>query len=472
MVLLLTIYSLCGPYLRGSETAGSVQKRVYVLPIRDDIMPPMVYLVRRGVKEAMEAKADLLVLDMDTNGGRVDTTREIITILNQFKGDTVTYVNKDAFSAGAYIAVATKKIYMAPESVIGAAAPVILSPGGDGIQAVPDTYEKKMTSAVKAMVRTSAEKNGYNIAVVEAMIDKTKGLIRTNVVNGVTNGVVIAKEGEILTLTNTEAERPYGDPPKPLISSGTIETIDRLLAKLGYGDAVRKDIKPTGVERLAMWINMISPLLLIVGIAGIYIEFKTPGFGLPGIIGIIAFALYFFGGYIAGLSGLEWIAVFLLGLALVALELLVFPGTVALALVGAVLMLVALVMAMVDVYPGMPALPSFKMLKLPLGDLFIAFVGGAMAVWVLSRWLPRTPIYGKLVSRTVSGTSTVAELEQKRKMRVGLTGVAVSSLRPGGKAQFGDEILDVITQGEMIDKGRRVKIVGHSGTEAVVEAAV
>src|SRR5439155_8857547 len=136
-VLLLTISSLCGFGLRGSESASSGQKKVYVLPVRDDIMPPLVYLVRRGVKQAMEAKADLLVLDMDTNGGRVDTTREIISILNQFQGDTVTYVNKDAFSAGAFIAVATKKIYMAPESVIGAAAPVILSPGGDGIQAVP-----------------------------------------------------------------------------------------------------------------------------------------------------------------------------------------------------------------------------------------------------------------------------------------------------------------------------------------------
>ena len=89
-------------------------KKVYVLPIRDDIMPPLVYLVRRGVKEAMEAEADLLVLDMETNGGRVDTTREIIGILEQFKGDTVTFVNKDAFSAGAFIAVATRKIYMAP----------------------------------------------------------------------------------------------------------------------------------------------------------------------------------------------------------------------------------------------------------------------------------------------------------------------------------------------------------------------
>src|SRR2546423_12756026 len=98
--LLATISSLCGFDLRGSESAGFGQKKVYVLPVRDDIMPPLVYLVRRGVKQAMEAKADLLVLDMDTNGGRVDTTREIISILNQFKGDTVTYVNKDAFSAG------------------------------------------------------------------------------------------------------------------------------------------------------------------------------------------------------------------------------------------------------------------------------------------------------------------------------------------------------------------------------------
>src|SRR5438105_6179123 len=221
--LLATISTLCGFDLRGSETAGSGQRKVYVLPVRDDIMPPLVYLVRRGVKEAMEAKADLLVLDMKTNGGRVDTTREIIEILEQFKGDTVTFVNKDAFSAGAFISVATKRIYMAPGSVIGAAAPIMLSPGGDGVEKISDTYEKKMTSAVRAMVRTSAEKNGYNIAVVEAMIDKTKGLT--------IDGQVIAKEGEILTLTNTEAEKNYGNPPKPLLSSGTVESLDALLAK-------------------------------------------------------------------------------------------------------------------------------------------------------------------------------------------------------------------------------------------------
>src|SRR6266496_2597860 len=112
-----------------SPEAPAASKTAFVLPIREDIMPPLVYLVRRGVKEAMQAKADLLVLDMKTNGGRVDTTRKIIEILGQFKGDTITYVNNDAFSAGAFISVSTRKIYMAPGSVIGAAAPIVLSPG-------------------------------------------------------------------------------------------------------------------------------------------------------------------------------------------------------------------------------------------------------------------------------------------------------------------------------------------------------
>src|SRR5439155_6392086 len=368
--LLATISSLCGFDLRGSDSAGSGQKKVYVLPIRDKIASPMVYLVRRGGKEGMEAKADLLIIDMDTNGGRVDATEEIMEIINKFKGHTVTYVNHKAFSAGAFISIATQKIFMAPQSVIGAAAPIMLVPGG-APQDMPETMQAKMNSALRALLRTSAEKNGYNVEVVEAMIDKSKEL---NI-----DGKVLNEKGQILTLTNTEAERPYGDPPKPLLSSGTVGSIEELLQKLGYANASRVDIRPSGAEKLAMWLNLISPLLLIIGIAGIYIEIKTPGFGLPGIIGIAAFALYFFGGYIAGLSGLEWIAVFLLGLALVALELFVFPGTVALGLAGAVMMLVSVVMAMVDVYPGMPAIPSLKKLELPLRDLFIAFLGGAAA---------------------------------------------------------------------------------------------
>jgi membrane-bound serine protease (ClpP class) len=460
-LLLLAVVSGGGLDLRSDESAATGTRKVYILPIRDEFNTQMVYLVRRGVKEAIEAKAELLVLDMDTNGGSVPALLEIIDSIGRFKGKTATYVNRKAFSAGALLSFATQTISMAPESVIGAAAPVMMAPGGTGVEAMPDTMEVKSASAISALMRVSAEKNGHNVEVVDAMVKKTKELK--------IDGKVLNEKGQILTLTNTEAEREYGDPPKPLLSSGTVENLDELLKKLGYTNAARVNIQPTGAEQVAMWINMISPLLLIIGIAGIYIEFKTPGFGLPGIVGIAAFALYFLGGYIAGLSGLEWIAVFVVGLALLALELFVFPGTTALGLIGTALMLVALVMAMVDVYPGMPALPTFKMLELPLRDLFIAFLGGAVIVVVLSRWLPKTSFYGKLVSQAASGVTTVAKLERQQMSRLGQVGVAISELRPGGKAQFGNEILDVISQGELIEKSQRVKIIGHSGTEAVVE---
>ena len=435
---------------------------VYVVPIREDIMPPLKYLVRRGVKEAMEAKADVLILDMETNGGRVDTTEEIIEIINQFPGRTVTYINNKAFSAGAFIAVATQEIYMAPQSVIGAAAPVMMAPGG-GMEGMPESYEAKMTSAVRALVRTSAEKNGHNVEVVDAMVDRNKELK--------IGDTVISEKGELLTLTNIEAEQEYGEPPRPLLSLGTVEDMEDLLEHLGLEDAQVVAVESTGAEKLASWLTTISPLLLMVGMVGVYIELKTPGFGIPGIVGIVAFALYFLGGYIAGLSGLEWIVIFGIGLTLLILELFVFPGTLFLGLGGAALMLVALVMAMVDWYPGMPSIPSFNQFQEPLLDVLLASAIAIVIMMSLSRFILKTPIFRGLVSQTASGVTTVQRVAQEQITRLGETGICISALRPGGKAQFGAEVLDVISQGEMIPKGAKVRIIRFSGREPVVEQA-
>ena len=459
---LALIISLLGLlWVQTDLLAEQAPLRVFIIPIRNDIEPPLVYLVRRGVKEAMEAKADLIVFDMKTNGGRIDTTEEIIEIINNFKGKTVTYVNDRAFSAGSFISVATKKIYMAPESVIGAAAPIMMSPGGGGVQDLPSTVEVKMTSAVRAEVRGVAEKNGYNVDVVEAMIDKNKELI--------IDGKTLNKKGDILTLTDTEAATEYGNPPKPLLSSGTVDTLDDLLDKLGYGHALRTVIKPSGAEKLGTWINAISPFLLIIGIIGIYIEIKTPGVILPGVIAVLAFLLYFLGGYVAGLSGMEWVIVFVIGLALVLSELFVHPGTVLPGIAGICLILVALIMAMVDIYPGTPSMPTLPQMRLPLENLMIALISSLVIMALLARILPKTSIYRTLVSQSASGVTSVMEKEQQQTSRIGQTGVAISNLRPGGKAQFGHEIIDVITQGEMISKGQSVRIIGNSGTDAIVE---
>lgn len=464
LLVVLAWFAASSPRSDGAVPSSNSTPTVVVLPIRTEISSPLVYLVRRGVKMAIEQRAEALILDMDTNGGELATTEEIIRILNQFSGRKITYVNQKAFSAGTFIAVATQQIYMAPQSVIGAAAPMLMIPGG-GPAEMPQTVEAKMTSGVRALVRANAEKNGYNVDVIEAMIDKNKELE--------IDGDILNEKGQILTLTNVQAEKQYGQPPKPLLSSGTVESLDRLLTDLGYGTARRIDLQPTGVEKIGFWLKTLSPLLLLIGAVGIYIEFKTPGFGLPGIIGISAFVLYFLGGYVAGLSGVEWIAVFAIGLILLALEFFVFPGTAILGLAGAACMFVAIVMAMVDVYPSTPGMPFSWRFQVPveaiLLNLSIAMIGSLVAFYLLSFVLPKTSLYGNLVSHTVSGESSVLAQEEKQRNRQGETGVALSVLRPGGKAQFGNEILDVISQGEMIEKGKRVRIVGHSGSEAVVD---
>ena len=440
--------------------AAEAPKRVYVIPIRQEIDSPLVYVVRRGVKDAMAAKADLIVLDMKTLGGRLDTTQDIIDILGNFKGATVTYVDTQAFSAGSFIAVSTQHIYMAPQSVIGAAAPVTLALGG-GTQDLPSTVETKETSAVKAMVRTQAEKNGYRTNVTDAMIDKNTELV--------VDGKTLKARGDLLTLTDSEGSALYGDPPAPLLSSGTVDSLDDLLKKLGYADAERVNITPTGAEKLGSWINDVGTILLIIGVLGIYLEFKTPGVILPGIIGVLAFLLYFFGGYVAGFSGMEWVLVFIVGLALLISEVFVHPGTILPGVVGLMLIFIALVMAMADVYPGMPALPTMPQLTLPLTNLVIALGVSLILMLALARILPKTSVYRVLVSQGASGETGVVARQKLQTSRVGHQGVAISNLRPGGKAQFGEDIVDVVTQGDMIAKGQKVRIIGSSGAESVVE---
>ena len=435
---------------------------VFVIPVREDVDSPLAYLIRRGVKEAMAANAEVLILDMETNGGRVDVTEEIIQILNQFKGRTITFVNRKAFSAGAFIAVATSQIYMAPQSVIGAATPIMIAPGG-GVEKLPDSVEAKMTSGISAMIRATAEKNGHNTEVVEAMIDRNKEFIL--------DGVTINEKGRILTLTNLEAEKSYGNPLKPLLSLGTMPTLEALLKHLGLNSAQVTHVKPTGAETIASWLAKISPFLLIAGIIGVYLEFKTPGFGAPGIVGVCAFALYFLGGYVAGLSGLEWIIFFLLGLTIFGLEVFLFPGTVFLAVVGGALMFLSLLMGWVDYYPGMPRIPNAVQLRLPLFNLTVGFTIAGIVAFFLSRYFPKSRLYRQMVLTATSGNCSVTKIGPQQLIEKGLEGLTISDLRPGGRAQFGDQLMDVLTQGELISKGVRVRVLHHSnGRPVVVEA--
>ena len=434
---------------------------VVVIPVQGEVSKAMFYFLRRAQKSAESAGASAIILDMNTYGGRLDSAEQITNLLNHATIPTYTFINSNAGSAGALIALATRHIYMAPVSAIGAAAPV-QSSGED----LPETARDKTISYWAALIRGSATRNGHNPDVGEAFMNKEKEVkIGDRVIN---------PKGTLLTLNAQEATaRTDG---KPLLAEAIVNSVEELVKQAELkGNVVR--IKPTGFERLAIWITALAPLLLLGGMIGLYLEFKMPGTGAAGIFAGVCFALFFLGHYFAGLAGWEVAALFVIGVCLVLAEILIFAhSTILVGMIGVFLMLASLLWAMIDRYPGQRFLPSGEMLRIPILNLFIAIIATGAAVAVLARFLPRTSVYRRFVlsADIPSGPSLSAEPRHfgpPAEVRPGSEGTAVTTLRPSGKARFGEHIVDVVTEGEFIAAENPVSVVSTDGMRVVVKAA-
>jgi membrane-bound serine protease (ClpP class) len=433
---------------------------VVVVPLRGEVAPSLLTFLRRAVKTAENNEASAIIFNMNTYGGRLDTAADIVNALNQTKIPTYTFINMNAGSAGALIAVATRHIYMAPVSAIGAAAPVLLT-GED----LPATAKEKTISYWSALIRGSASKNGHNPDVAEAFMNRDKEVK--------IGDRVVHPKGTILSLNAQEAiERING---KPLFAEGVADSIADLTKKAGLGGNV-VTIEPTGFEQIAFWITALAPLLLLVGILGAYLEFKIPGVTWPGVISAICFALFFLGHYLAGLAGWEVVALFVLGMVLVLIEILFFAHTtIVFGVLGVFLMLASLLWAMIDRYPGQNFFPTGKMLAMPLLNMFIAIVGSFIIIALLARYLPRTSIYRRfaLMDSNPPGPSLAGMPRQfatALALAPGTQGTAITVLRPSGKARFADRVIDVVTEGEFIAPQTPVTVIQTDGMRVVVKS--
>ena len=426
---------------------------VIVVPIRTEISSAQFFFLRRALKDAERQHASAIVLDMDTYGGEVKSAIDSMDALMKTQVPTFTFINNKAISAGSMIALATQQIYMTSTAVIGAAAPV--QAGGEDLA---KTMADKAVSMLSAKVRAASQKNGHNAEIAEAFINKEKEIK--------IGDVLIHKGDSLLTLSAEEAAKSYDG--RPLLAAGIVGTIEELLQRAGLSGTVER-VEPSGFEQLAFWITALSPLLLLGGIIGSYIEFKTPGFGVPGIIGLVCFGLFFAGHFVAGLAGWEVVACFAIGVALVAGELFLHPGTVIPGLVGALMMFGALVWAMIDRYPSQPLWPTEEMLLRPTINVGIAILGSGALIAILVRYLPASPLYRRiaLVSALPSGDASIAE--SARGIHSGMTGSVKTTLRPSGKADFGGHVFDVVSEGSFIEVGATVRVVLVEGARVVVE---
>lgn len=429
---------------------------VYIIPIKKMIEPALLYVVRRGMDEAVRNDADAILLHMDTTGGRVDSAVAVVGALGHSEIPVYTFVEKEAISAGAMIALSTSRIYMKPGSVIGDITPISMGMTG-GVQDLPEAEKEKMTSYVAAHVRSAAEQGGHDPDLAEAMVRRS--------IEYKIGDTVISKEGTVLTLTSTEACQPVGEDQRPLLSAGTVESIDEMLEIIGLSGAQQVVMEVTAAERVARFIASIAPLLLMIGLGGLWLEFKTPGFGVFGIAGMVCLLLFFFGHHIAGLAGMEDVLIFILGVTLLAIEIFVTPGFGVMGISGVLLIFISFISAMSERLPGSwrPIEFSIETFSLPLMKVTLSFVGSVALVAVAGRFLPQTKMFKSLTLNEV-----IPDAEEEGDL-LGMEGFAHSDLRPGGTAYFGERKIDVVSSGEYISRQSPVRIVAVHGNRIVVE---
>jgi len=437
----------------------------YVIHIDGPIENALLYVLRRGIREAGENKARAIVFVMDTPGGRLDAADEIVRLLLALKVPTYTLVKNHAFSAGAIIALATDHIYMAPGSVIGDAMPILMTPFG-GVQEMPKAIEEKMASGVSALIRSAAQQKGHDPLLAEAMVRRdAEYKIGDKIIN---------PNSRLLTLTNIEAAQTVEKDGvrRPLLSRGTVGSVDELLKLVGRSHTRQLTFRVTTAERVARHIEAISMILLAIGLLGIYIEFKTPGFGLPGIVGIACLIVFFWGHHIAGLAGMEDVLLFFIGVILVILEVFFFPGFGLIGVLGIAIMALAAFSAMTPPMPEFSAQGlSHWSLKMPLLKFASALTMAGVALYLLAPRLSTSKLLSPLVLRTENSRTQGYTAGDADGRMVGARGKALSDLRPSGLGEFGAHRLDVVTRGEFLEVGAPLCIVEIHGQRIVVKKA-
>lgn len=488
---------------------------VYRLKIGSEINNVLTMHVARVISMAEKDGAKLLVVELNTPGGEIGGMMKICDSLVSTKIPTVAWINKDAASAGAMITYACRHIVMAPGASFGACVPVMILPvPGEGPKVLPE----KWISYTRGQITSLAAANGHDTDIAEAMVDEAKEIkvsekidkARRQRLLGILDGWEDASDeekeefqwhldssGELSKARRTTLKKHLAEDAY-VIEKGKVLTLDTdkaflLKVAIGKADSMgdifklreiqdlnlgQPEIRSVGLswsESAAKFLSsmLIRGLLLIGAFIGISTELKVPGFGFPGILGITCLVLLFFGSYAAGAAQWTDLILFGLGVALLMLELFVIPGFGFVGVTG-ILLIVASIFMMLLKSPG-PYLPaSREEIVRVIKWMSLSLVISAFAIYLLSKIItPRTPLFGRLVlgdaETAKAGYTAGAGVAATAAGLVGKVGEARSMLRPAGKAVFEGKLVDVVTQGDMIEKGSRIEIVEVKGNRIVVQ---
>lgn len=422
--------------------AGAVPK-VFVAPIQGEIDAGVAAFVQRAVDEAEQAGACALILPMNTLGGRVDAAIAIRDALIETELRTIAFVDPRAISAGALIALAAGQIVMAEGATLGAAAPVHAGPEG------AEPAGEKAVSYVRKEFRSTAERRGRPPELAEAMVDQ----------DVVVEGVI--GPGKLLTLTTAEALE-LG------VADARAGDLDAVLAQLDLEGAEIHRQSPSWAERALRFLTkpVVSSLLLSLGMLGVLLELRTPGFGVPGIVGGTCLVLFFWAHWLLAVVGWEEIALCAAGALLLGLEIFVIPGFGIAGILGVIALVAGLSMSLVGA--GVTLERALQAVAQVALSITLALAGAL----VVLRFLPRLPFGRHLILEATLGADVAPGPPARAEgPQVGERGVAASALRPAGVARFGGGRVDVVSEAEYIAAGEAVEVIRVEGGRVVVRRA-
>ncbi|MFC6332454.1 nodulation protein NfeD [Paenibacillus septentrionalis] len=438
LMMMLALVVMVFPSIAFAQSKQSVDKygpAVYHIPLKGDVEPAMAQFLKRALTEAEEAHAEHIIITLNTYGGRTDSAAEIGEMLRSTKIPITAFIEGKAVSAGTYIALNADTIVMQEGSTMGSAAVV------DGSGKLIDN--PKTISFWVDQMSEAAKLNGRDPNVAIAMVDP-----RIEVDLSETLGKVVAV-GDVLAISASDALR-IG------YSEHTASNLEEVVAWLGLNDRDLIDVSMSFAEQLSRFIlhPAVSVLLLIIGFAGIGIELFVPGFGLPGIIGVLAMGLYFFGSYLGGLAGMESAILFIVGILLIILELFV-PAFGILGILGGGAVITGIILAAPDWQSGLTA-------------IVIALVIATIIIIIFSRTKKGRTVWSKFVLREKLTTEEGFISADSKSSLVGERGVTATPLRPAGSVLINNQRVDVVTEGGFIEINRLVEVVKAEGTWVVV----
>jgi membrane-bound serine protease (ClpP class) len=474
------------------QVAASPSAPTIVVDIEGELNIAQQARLAKAIREAQDVEGSWVIVSIDTPGGDIETMGAMGLALREASTSkrrvtTVAYVAGGKFggawSAGSFLALACEKIYMKEGTSIGAALPVVpaLLPTGFGLAAADKFASGKIIGMLAARFKEYARETGRSEGVAAAFVDPTLGVYKVRLGDGresvySSDEVNRARsEGKSISILK-EYQPEQSDRPLVLssrdafdcgLSQGTVKDMDDLVATIGRNSAELRRIEPFPGETLVEWINLATPVLLLLGIVLGFLEAKIPGFGLAGTLSVLCFGLVFYGRYLLGAAEIIHGIFFVLGLLLIAVEIFVAPGTFYAAVLGILCIALSLFLA-------------FQHFIIPRDSLDVAilvqnltwasgiFLASALIMFVMSKYLPAAPVVRGMVLPVPTGQDGSGAGALSDAPLVGRTALAGSDLRPSGVILLDGRRLDAMTEGSYIPKDSIVRILDVSANRIVV----